>query len=125
MTALRVPAAVLGAGLLAVLACGCAGPASPAPAPSATAHVSGQSRPDVTGVVTVQGSVPVLTQTSDGYFEGMALDDGDPSVISDAGQLTLGDLADGDAVEVWLREDGSCAESSPVQCRVLTIRVDG
>jgi hypothetical protein len=117
----RVDATVLGAALLAALASACAGPANPAPAPSVTAHVSGQSAPDVT----VRDGVPALTRASDDDYEGLALTTADPSVISAAGRLTVADLADGDAVEVWLREDGACAESLPVQCDVLTVRVDG
>jgi hypothetical protein len=122
----RVPASLAGAALLAVLAAGCAGPANPAPSPPpATAHVSGASTPDVTGVVAVRDGDPVLTQASDDYYEGMGLSASDPSVVSDAGALTLDDLADGDAVEVWLPADGACAESLPVQCAVLTVRVVG
>lgn len=126
MTAARALAGALAAALLAALAAGCAAPASPAPLPpTPTAHVSGRSVPDVTGVVTVQDGGPVLTQASDPSFEGMALSTDDPAVVSDAGAVTFDDLADGDAVEVWLAPDGACAESSPVQCAVLTIRVTG
>lgn len=121
----RILVAVLGAALLAGLAAACGGPARPAPVPSATAHVSGQSTPDVTGVVAVRDGDPVLTQASDATYEGMGLTTADPSVISAAGQLAVDDLAAGDAVEVWLAEDAGCAESAPVQCDVLTIRVDG
>jgi hypothetical protein len=87
--------------------------------------VSGQATPDVTGVVAVQDAGPVLTQASDPYYEGMGLSLADPSVVSDAGALTLDDLADGDAVEVWLPRPATCAESAPVQCEILTIRVAG
>lgn len=125
MTAARALAAALAAALLAALATGCAAPASPAPLPpTPTAHVSGRSAPDVTGVVAVQDGGPVLTQASAPSFEGMALSTDDPAVVSDAA-VTLDDLADGDAVEVWLAPDAACAESSPVQCAVLTIRVTG
>jgi hypothetical protein len=126
MTAPRVRPALLGAALIAVLLPACTGPAVPAPAPPpATQRVSGQAAPDVTGVVAVQDAGPVLTQASDPYYEGMGLSLADPSVVSDTGALTLDDLADGDAVEVWLPETSICAESAPVQCDVLTIRVEG
>ncbi|WP_454051114.1 hypothetical protein [Cellulomonas sp. Marseille-Q8402] len=125
----RPAAAVLGTVLLAALASGCTGTATPTPGaspapPPATAHVTGQSTPDVSGVVELRDGVPVLTGASDGYYEGMALDRADPQVVSGAGAITLDDLADGDEVEVWLA-GGACAESSPVQCDVGTVRVRG
>ncbi|GIG36204.1 hypothetical protein [Cellulomonas pakistanensis] len=122
MPAPRPAAALLGAALLAALAaCGPAG--SPAtPVPSASEHLGGQPTPDVTGVV-VGGA---LTQASDPSYEGMALvgTAGEPSVLAaDGAQATVADLHDGDAVEVWLVPDSGCAESFPVQCAVLTVRV--
>jgi hypothetical protein len=126
MTAPRVRPALLGAALLVALLPACAGPATSVPTPPpATQHVSGQATPDVTGVVAVQDAGPVLTQASDPYYEGMGLSLADPSVVSETGALTLDDLADGDAVEVWLPEPATCAESAPVQCDILTIRVEG
>ncbi|MBW0252563.1 hypothetical protein [Cellulomonas sp. PS-H5] len=117
--------ALLGAALLAAVAAvaGCGPADSPAaPAPSASEHLGGQPTPDVTGVV-AGGS---LTQASDPYFEGMGLAGlGDePSVLAaDGSQATVADLRDGDRVEVWLGSEGRCAESFPVQCDLLTVRV--
>lgn len=118
--------ALLGAALLtasAAVTAGCSPAGSPAaPAPSASEHLGGQPTPDVTGVV-AGGS---LTQASDSYFEGMGLAGlGDePSVLAaDGSQATVADLRDGDRVEVWLGSDGRCAESFPVQCDLLTVRV--
>jgi len=123
----RALAAPLGLALLTALATGCA-PAGPSgPVPSPTEHLGGQPAPDVTGVVALgtPGS-PALTAASDGYYEGMALRGatGDPSVLgADGAQASTADLRAGDAVEVWLRPGSACAESAPVQCDVLTVRV--
>lgn len=113
---------------------GCTAAAGPGPVPSATAHVGSPAAPDVTGVVGTAalpsgGTGPVLTAASDDYFEGMSLGGDDVAVLGVEpgadGEPTVADLADGDAVEVWLREPVACAESSPVQCAVLTVRVTG
>lgn len=108
---------------VAALVAGCGPAGSPAaPAPSASEHLGGQPTPDVTGVV-AGGS---LTQASDPYYEGMALagTGGEPSVLAaDGSQATVADLRDGDRVELWLVPEGLCAESTPVQCDVLTVRV--
>lgn len=122
----RVRTGLLGAALLTALLAACAGPASPAPAPpSPTERVSGQATPDITGVVALQDGGPVLTQASDGSYEGMHLSTAGPAVVSATGTATLDDLADGDAVEVWLTEPSACAGSAPVRCDILTIRVGG
>lgn len=118
----RAVPALFGALVLAAAA-GCGPAGSPAaPAPTASEHLGGQPTPDVTGVV-AGGS---LTQASDPYYEGMGLagTNGEPSVLAaDGSQATVADLHDGDRVEVWLGPEGLCAESSPVQCDVLTVRV--
>lgn len=118
--------ALLGALALAAaagLVAGCGPAGSPAaPAPTASEHLGGQPTPDVTGVV----AGGALTQASDPYYEGMALASAqrEPSVLAaDGSQATVADLRDGDRVEVWLGPEGLCAESSPVQCDVLTVRV--
>jgi hypothetical protein len=126
LAAHRPAVALLGTAVLAAvtgLVAGCGPAGSPAaPAPSASEHLGGQPTPDVTGVV-AGGS---LTDASDPYFEGMGLAGlgGEPSVLAaDGSQATVADLRDGDRVEVWLGPDGDCAESSPVQCDLLTVRV--
>lgn len=115
--------AVLGVALLAAVVAGCDPAGSPAaPAPSASEHLGGQPTPDVTGVV----AGGALTRASDPYYEGMALASArrEPSVLAaDGSQATVADLRDGDRVEVWLGPEGMCAESTPVQCDVLTVRV--
>lgn len=101
---------VLGAAaiVLAVAACG----GSPVP----------DRDPDVTGVVAGSASAPVLAEPSDPYFDQMSLLRGEPVLIDHDGvELPYSELADGDAVEVWI--DGACAESFPVQCTVTTLRV--
>lgn len=105
------------------LVTGCSPAGSPAaPAPSASEHLGGQPTPDVTGVA-VGGA---LTEASDPSFEGMALAGlgAEPSVLAaDGSQATVAELRDGDRVEVWLAPEARCAESAPVQCDVLTVRV--
>ncbi|MBI9113748.1 hypothetical protein [Sanguibacter suaedae] len=63
---------------------------------------------------------------SGGYFEGMSLRDrsaqGDTIVVGHDGRtVTRSDLAAGDTVEVWIGDE--CAESVPVQCEIVAIRV--
>ncbi len=84
--------------------------------------------PDVTGVVAVGvGDAQPgrsLAEPSDAYYEGMALAgrDGEPLVVGpDGSALSVTDLADGDEIAVWI--EGGCAESYPVQCDVIAIRV--
>jgi hypothetical protein len=79
--------------------------------------------PDVTGMVSEAGSSggPVLADPSDDYFEGMSLVRGDPVVARDNAEASISDLRDGEAVEVWI--EGVCAESFPVQCTVVAVRV--
>lgn len=82
-------------------------------------------QPDVTGVVagTDQPAGPVLTEPSDSYFERMSLVRGDPVLVkSSAGEsVPFSELEDGDEVEVWI--DGACAESYPVQCGIVALRL--
>jgi 2-keto-4-pentenoate hydratase/2-oxohepta-3-ene-1,7-dioic acid hydratase in catechol pathway len=51
----------------------------------------------------------------------MGLDLGTIPVVGPDGESA--DLADGDTIEVVI--DGSCAESSPVQCPISEIRIIG
>ncbi len=80
--------------------------------------------PDVTGVVARSASGAILTEPSDPYFDQMSLLRGDPVLIDqDGDEVPYGELAEGDAIEVWI--DGACAESFPVQCTVTALRVGG
>lgn len=104
--------AALGAAVLLLLSACTAG--SPTP----------DREPDVTGVVAGAGEPggPVLAESSDGYFEGMGLLRGDPVVVDEDGTaVASSELADGDAVDVWV--EGPCAESFPVQCDIAALRV--
>lgn len=121
--AARPTATLLGSALLVALAAGC-GPAGSAatPAAPATEHLGGQPTPDVTGVV--DGGA--ITQASDPYYEGMALasaGDGPAVLAADGSPATVADLRDGDGIELWLVPGSGCAESFPVKCDVLTVRV--
>lgn len=78
--------------------------------------------PDATGVVAQP--TRSLADSSDGYYEGMGLsrNDGEPLVVGPDGDvLSVTDLADGDEIAVWV--EGGCAESYPVQCDVVAIRI--
>ena len=82
--------------------------------------------PDVTGVATAQGSGFALARPSDDYFGGMMLArreaGAEPIVVGpDGNVLSIGALRDGDDVAVWVAT--GCAESRPVQCDVVAIRV--
>lgn len=81
--------------------------------------------PDVSGVVRLDDGTfeaPYLAEPSDSYFEGMYLLRGDPPVFDRDGEpLAASDLADGDPVDVWVAD--VCAESFPVQCEVLALRL--
>jgi len=80
--------------------------------------------PDVTGVVArAAGEDPTIGAASDAYFEGMALLRGDPVVVDAASgdELTAADVVDGAEVAVWV--EGPCAESYPVQCTVVALRI--
>lgn len=92
----------------------------------ATSGLPGRSS-DVTGVVAVpagNGSSPepALTGASDAYFEGMPLRLAD-AVVVDADGRTVDAPAEGDEVEVWIGD--GCAESYPVQCEIVAVRVVG
>jgi hypothetical protein len=84
--------------------------------------------PDATGVVGagVGDSQPTgfLAQSSDSYYDGMGLwrSDSEPVVVgADGDVLSVTDLNTGDEIDVWVA--GGCAESFPVQCDVVAIRV--
>jgi hypothetical protein len=84
--------------------------------------------PDAIGVVGagVGDSQPTgfLAQSSDSYYEGMGLgrSDSEPLVVGPDGDvLSVTDLNNGDEIAVWVA--GGCAESDPVQCDVVAIRV--
>ncbi|WP_435736918.1 hypothetical protein V5D56_19465 [Cellulosimicrobium sp. PMB13] len=80
--------------------------------------------PDVTGVVERTGTRAVLTEPSDDYFDGMGLVSAETSFVGADGEPIESDgLASGDEVEVWVVD--ACAESFPVQCDVVTVRVVG
>lgn len=78
--------------------------------------------PDVTGVVAGGPEAPALGSASDPYYEGMWLLRGDPAVVgADGRRLDADALVEGAGVEVWVQ--GGCAESFPVQCPVVAVRV--
>lgn len=85
--------------------------------------------PDVRGVVSLRPwtsegvEEAVLGEPSDPYYELMLLRRGDPVVVDgETGKtLDIADLDDGAEVEVWIT--GGCAESFPVQCEVVALRV--
>lgn len=82
--------------------------------------------PDVTGLVADAGSAagPTLSDPSDTYYERMTLTGSDLVVVGlDGDAATLADLDDGDEVEVWVGD--ACAESFPVQCELVAVRVVG
>ena len=83
-----------------------------------------EREPDVTGLVTDRYR---LTQPSDSYYDGMLLvrrGGGEPVVVGpDGGVLSMDDLNVGDEVAVWVAGGSGCAESYPVQCDVVGIRV--
>ena len=68
---------------------------------------------------------PVLAEPSDGYYEGMGLLRGDPVIVrsSDGQTVPTSGLENGQEVDVWT--DGACAESFPVQCGILALRLHG
>jgi hypothetical protein len=113
-TATAAAAALAVAAMLS--ACGAQGP-------------SGADGPaDLTGTVgadeAVNGGGPALVDASDVYYEGLALDDGDVVVVdADDAEVGTDALVAGAAVEVWVGD--ACAESQPVQCDVLAVRVLG
>ncbi len=75
--------------------------------------------PTVVGVV---ADGPALAEPSDEYFEGMSLLTEDTVVVGpDDESLPRDALVTGARVEVWTGE--ACAESYPVQCDVLVVRV--
>jgi hypothetical protein len=100
------------AGLVMLGAAGCGGADGPPPGDPAT-----------TGVVRTGEGGAVLVQSSDAYFEGMGLLRGDPAIYRGAADeaVDAAALEDGVAVEVWVGD--SCAESYPVQCDIVAIRV--
>ncbi len=78
---------------------------------------------DVAGTVDRDDRGPRLVDASDPYYEGMALLSASTVVLDADGARVDGDaLDDGDVVEVWA---DVCAESFPVQCQVLAVRVVG
>ncbi|GIG39224.1 hypothetical protein [Cellulomonas phragmiteti] len=70
----------------------------------------------------VDGGDPTLSAASDASYEGMALRLADAVVVDTDGRPTDAP-GDGDQVEVWVGE--ACAESYPVQCEVVAVRVLG
>lgn len=78
---------------------------------------------DVEGTVDRDEGAPRLVDASDAYYEGMSLLSASTVVLDADGERVDGDaLTDGDAVEVWAEV---CAESYPVQCQVVAVRVVG
>ncbi|MFD1505723.1 hypothetical protein FE374_01015 [Georgenia yuyongxinii] len=68
---------------------------------------------------------PVLTDASDGYYDGMRLFPDDSVTLSGTRgeRLEPSELAEGDRVEVWVGD--ACAESFPVQCHIEAVRLLG
>lgn len=83
------------------------------------------SEPTTVGVVSraEADADPALTDSSDPYFEGMALLRGDPLIVDDATGEGLAPPALQDGAEVAVWTEGACAESYPVQCTVVAIEV--
>ncbi|WP_019136148.1 hypothetical protein [Cellulomonas massiliensis] len=80
--------------------------------------------PSTTGVVEVTDGTPRIVQSSDAYYEGMALLTPATRVLDAEGDpVDASVLVAGTEVEVWVDERTGCAESSPVQCRVETVRL--
>ncbi|KON74182.1 hypothetical protein ACIOWF_12700 [Cellulosimicrobium cellulans] len=78
---------------------------------------------DVDGTVDRDEGAPRLVDASDPYYEGMSLLSASTVVLDADGERVDGAaLVDGDAVEVWAEV---CAESYPVQCQVVAVRVVG
>ena len=97
---------------LALAGCDGAEPGPPDRTPDVTGRVDGVDR----------GPGPVLSDASDPYFEGMWLLRADPLIVDAAGTpLDPAALRAGRTVEVWI--EGACAESFPVQCDVVALRV--
>ncbi len=122
----RRATAGLGVALVALVLAGCVGDRSePTTTDGSTgpgAPVAGHAEADLTGVVALRDGTPTLGSPSDTYYEGMALDLGEPVVqAADGTTLVLADLRDGDTVA--LRVDSWCAESYPVQCQVHAVTV--
>jgi len=112
-TALALP--LVTALALALAGCTADRPDGPAVPPDRSA--------DVAGAVDRDDGGPRLVDASDPYYEGMALLSASTVVLDTDGARVDGDaLDDGDVVEVWA---DVCAESSPVQCQVLAVRVVG
>jgi ABC-type nitrate/sulfonate/bicarbonate transport system substrate-binding protein len=104
---LDAPALAAGALLLALALGGCS--VDERHTVVGTAH-----RPDPT-------AGPTRVAAEDPYYDRMGLDLGTIPVVGPDGESA--DLADGDTIEVVI--DGSCAESSPVQCPISEIRIIG
>lgn len=106
---------IISVALLALATSGCAVAAPGIP----------DREPDVTGVVALASPSgdPVLADPSDAYFEGMSLLQGDPVIVKgdDGEAVPPTELENGDEVEVWI--DGACAESYPVQCGIVALRL--
>ncbi|KAE8764044.1 hypothetical protein [Georgenia thermotolerans] len=111
---MKVPAGVAGA--LLVLMASCAIPRSVP-----------DREPDVTGVVHLRSDErgAVLTEASDGYFEGMGLLRSDPLILRLPGnrQIEPSEIEAGEGIEVWVGD--VCAESDSVQCEIVALRVLG
>ena len=84
----------------------------------------GAPGPTTTGVVEVTDGTPRLVESSEDYFEGMALlSPGTRVLDADGERADPSVLVAGARVEVWVDEDVGCAESFPVQCTVQTVRL--
>lgn len=81
--------------------------------------------PETTGVVAVDGTGPVLTDSSDPYYEGLSVAGTADTVAvgADGDPAATADLEAGARVDVWVGD--ACAESRPVQCTVEALRVQG
>lgn len=107
-----------------ILMAGLASPLAGCAADDSDGAAAPPERPaDVDGTVDSDEGAPRLVDASDPYYEGMSLLSASTVVLDADGARVDGDtLVDGDAVEVWAEV---CAESYPVQCQVVAVRVVG
>ena len=80
--------------------------------------------PSTSGFVEITDGTARIVQSSDDYYEGMALVGPGTRVLdADGDRAQPSVLVAGARVEVWVDERAGCAESYPVQCTVETVRL--